>query len=265
MVGKVLHIEDTVFRMLPNPTIFYWDPTSSSIHTLMVEFIAWLKAHNESDSTLKHSSQVEMILKWAAKHIHTLSQHSHSETDVSNEEQINATHVLEEIAALRAGIKSADEYLTAAGTMPLTKQVLRVHIQEVLDILNEDDVEEEANGSEPTSMQNIDSASPSEKHRLLIEIYLSTVRKAVIQTLCDELTVGENARAKRLSAISSVTPDGTLNLGGAKDSHATNVNNIWCMLFFRMLCWLQLHDFHKKDLQISKSDVFQSRMPVYIV
>lgn len=43
------------------------------------------------------------------------------------------------------------------------------------------------------------------------------------------------------------------------------VNEIWCTLVFRMLCWLQLHDFHEKDIQISKSDMYASRMPVYII
>lgn len=44
----------------------------------------------------------------------------------------------------------------------------------------------------------------------------------------------------------------------------TQANNIWCTLLFRMLCWLLLHDFHKKDVQISKSELLGSRLPVYI-
>jgi hypothetical protein len=44
----------------------------------------------------------------------------------------------------------------------------------------------------------------------------------------------------------------------------TQANNIWCTLLFRMLCWLLLHDFHKKDVQISKSELLGSRLPVYM-
>lgn len=44
----------------------------------------------------------------------------------------------------------------------------------------------------------------------------------------------------------------------------TQASNIWCTLVFRMLCWLLLHDFHKKDVQISKSELLGSRLPVYI-
>lgn len=40
--------------------------------------------------------------------------------------------------------------------------------------------------------------------------------------------------------------------------------DVWCTLVLRMLCWLLLHDFHKKDVQISKSELYQSRLPVYV-
>ncbi|PHH93337.1 hypothetical protein CDD83_7122 [Cordyceps sp. RAO-2017] len=41
-------------------------------------------------------------------------------------------------------------------------------------------------------------------------------------------------------------------------------DDIWCVLVFRMICWLMLHDFNKLDVQISKSELLGSRMPVYI-
>ena len=46
--------------------------------------------------------------------------------------------------------------------------------------------------------------------------------------------------------------------------HDEKTTNIWCTLVLRMLCWLLLHDFHKKDVQISKSELLGSRLPVYI-
>ncbi|EGO53917.1 hypothetical protein NEUTE1DRAFT_148405 [Neurospora tetrasperma FGSC 2508] len=39
---------------------------------------------------------------------------------------------------------------------------------------------------------------------------------------------------------------------------------IWCTLIFRMLCWLQLHDFDKQDIQFPKSELRGNRLPVYI-
>lgn len=40
--------------------------------------------------------------------------------------------------------------------------------------------------------------------------------------------------------------------------------DIWCTLVFRMICWLMLHDFNKLDVQVSKSELLGSRVPVYI-
>jgi len=41
-------------------------------------------------------------------------------------------------------------------------------------------------------------------------------------------------------------------------------DDVWCTLVFRMICWLMLHDFNKQDVQVSKSELLGSRMPVYI-
>ncbi|KAK3312082.1 hypothetical protein B0H66DRAFT_570027 [Apodospora peruviana] len=40
---------------------------------------------------------------------------------------------------------------------------------------------------------------------------------------------------------------------------------IWCALMFRMICWLMLHDFDKKDVQLPKSELMGSRLSVFIV
>ncbi|KAK7422502.1 hypothetical protein QQZ08_009492 [Neonectria magnoliae] len=41
-------------------------------------------------------------------------------------------------------------------------------------------------------------------------------------------------------------------------------DDVWCTLVFRMICWLMLHDFNKLDVQVNKSELLGSRMPVYI-
>ncbi|ODA80853.1 hypothetical protein RJ55_03813 [Drechmeria coniospora] len=41
-------------------------------------------------------------------------------------------------------------------------------------------------------------------------------------------------------------------------------DDVWCTLVFRMICWLMLHDFNLQDVQVSKSELMGSRMPVYI-
>ncbi|KAJ0110045.1 hypothetical protein J7T55_014848 [Diaporthe amygdali] len=60
-------------------------------------------------------------------------------------------------------------------------------------------------------------------------------------------------------------PDGMARLKRMSTTlHEQLTGNVWCTLVFRMLCWLLLHDFHKKDVQISKSELYGSRLPVYI-
>lgn len=41
-------------------------------------------------------------------------------------------------------------------------------------------------------------------------------------------------------------------------------DEVWCTLVFRMVCWLMLHNFNKKDVQLPKSELYGSRMPIYI-
>lgn len=54
--------------------------------------------------------------------------------------------------------------------------------------------------------------------------------------------------------------DDVQSLADEQVSHA----DIWCTLVFRMICWLMLHDFNKMDVQLPKSELRGSRMPVYI-
>ncbi len=39
---------------------------------------------------------------------------------------------------------------------------------------------------------------------------------------------------------------------------------VWVVLLLRMLCWMNLHTFHPDDVQLPKSDLADSRLPVYI-
>ncbi|KAH7322993.1 hypothetical protein B0I35DRAFT_350501 [Stachybotrys elegans] len=55
-------------------------------------------------------------------------------------------------------------------------------------------------------------------------------------------------------------PPQNIDLADEDASH----HDIWCVLVFRMICWLMLHDFNKLDVQVSKSELLGSRMPVYI-
>ncbi|KAH6609933.1 modin [Trichoderma cornu-damae] len=55
-------------------------------------------------------------------------------------------------------------------------------------------------------------------------------------------------------------PHSDVSLADVEVSH----DDVWCTLVFRMVCWLMLHNFNKKDVQFPKSELLGSRMPVYI-
>lgn len=276
MVGKTLHVEDTVFRMLPNPTVFYWDPNTFSMPTLMAEFLASLRVL-QSEKLLKDSKQVADILDWADSYdSHFTKLRASSSTLVSISEDISGVNLVNELNHLRTGIQLCDKFFQPA-TFSLVRKVLRIHIQEILNILNEKkdtttstkenakkDGEDDEDG--PITIDDIDSAFVNEKEPLLIQMYFETVRPNVARILTeqDDKSKKRQARRARRGSVSS----GKAGEAGIKPPEPVSelqVNEIWCTLVFRMLCWLQLHEFHKMDIQVSKSDAYASRIPVYIV
>ncbi|KAK1980627.1 hypothetical protein LZ30DRAFT_594442 [Colletotrichum cereale] len=173
----------------------------------------------------------------------------------------------------------------------MVKDVLRSHIQEVLAGFNEKTEkattlmapsgnQPSEDKSKPLRFEDIDAAAPELKQYKLMEVYFRVVRSKVI---------AESKESKdRRASISPAAP--TVGFGGLKRRNQTNLStwtadtvddeeqiilhhlpdedikygDIWCTLVFRMICWLMLHDFHKKDVQVSKSELLGSRLPVYI-
>ncbi|KAM0478966.1 hypothetical protein ACHAPX_004944 [Trichoderma viride] len=66
----------------------------------------------------------------------------------------------------------------------------------------------------------------------------------------------------KISVSIEETPEITFE-GSLADLEVSH-DDIWCTLVFRMICWLMLHSFNKKDVQLPKSELLGSRMPVYI-
>ncbi|KAJ4013709.1 hypothetical protein NW752_005421 [Fusarium irregulare] len=70
-----------------------------------------------------------------------------------------------------------------------------------------------------------------------------------------------SAMSEAVSMLSEV-PEGRIE--SALYAQEVSHDDAWCTLIFRMICWLMLHDFNKLDVQLSKSELLGSRMPVYI-
>ncbi|ROT43835.1 hypothetical protein SODALDRAFT_320203 [Sodiomyces alkalinus F11] len=181
------------------------------------------------------------------------------------------------------------------------QDVLRSHIQEVLSALNQKSFEMETPDSPNTTMltipvsiapsspfEAIDSAAPEERPDKLMEIYFDYVRGRVIGSATQATKRREsNAGAsqapppalgirRRATDRSMVAPDSDSDSEDPEEleddldelwrlsTDQISHEDIWCTLVFRMICWLMLHEFHPKDVQITKTELRGSRLPVYI-
>ncbi|OPB40531.1 hypothetical protein A0O28_0006100 [Trichoderma guizhouense] len=73
----------------------------------------------------------------------------------------------------------------------------------------------------------------------------------------------ENQREVAITVRNAAESEDNLSGVSLADLDVTH-DDVWCTLVFRMVCWLMLHNFNKKDVQLPKSELLGSRMPVYI-
>ncbi|GAB1318358.1 hypothetical protein MFIFM68171_08568 [Madurella fahalii] len=77
-------------------------------------------------------------------------------------------------------------------------------------------------------------------------------------------TSSSHHSSRRRTGLSRLSRSETLKTVGLGPTEVRR-NTIWCALVFRMICWLLLHDFDKKDVQLPKSELLGSRLSVFIV
>ncbi|KAK1834004.1 hypothetical protein QBC39DRAFT_344903 [Podospora conica] len=195
----------------------------------------------------------------------------------------NAIYSPQIFEALHTAIEACDKFLDAQTDTAATvlRLVLRAHVQAALDAVNakpaapkhdtqvpatagEDKKEEDPKKHIPT-IQELDAAS-DRKHELLMDLYFRSVRARVVDRVCDRLQ-----REKGSMPAGSPTVRRSTDFVAAmarkqpRQELEERVSDVWCTLVFRALCWLLLHHFHEKDVQVEKSDLYESRQPVYIM
>jgi hypothetical protein len=144
--------------------------------------------------------------------------------------------------------------------------------------------------------EDIDSAAPEDKQARFMDVYFKVIRVKVVgqaagstvrrgsavpaTALPPALGVKRAPTEKSIQEMDAESVD-PADPGVGSDTSATATDaashplvlaeldavyhdDIWCVLLFRMICWLMLHDFHKKDVQKPKSELLGSRLPVYI-
>jgi hypothetical protein len=273
MLGAVFHIKDSAFRMLPNPTIFPWDRKSFSIRHLLCRYTSALR-EDDSQTNTNWMSQTLLAVADNAKRVEERFNQDDQRKDTQQQE---AGYSKETVEALHDALTECTDHLKTENALPLVESVFRVHLEVVLGILNDGGGGDNDNAGDsmcsvrggsgvasapvprvppggrrestvrmPTAaggtpgmlptLVDLDSASPEERCIMLADLYVKFVRTEVVNRVDSQLP----------------------------DIKKEKINEIWCLLVFRMLFWLLLHDFHRKDVQLPKSDLFGSRVPVYI-
>lgn len=234
MLGRVLHMKHSFYRMLPNPTFYIWNRQYFDISKLLISY----------DEMIRPAAIVERV----SVHFGKLQRQAEAVKNALKP-QTQSTSKPFPYDVLHEALEKCNTFLTDEVTRSDTERVLREHIQIVLSMLNEE-TETPAAVAVPTTSEampkpnapvgfaDLNEASSDSKQEKLMEIYFHQVLPKI-----------------NGSQLRSTPP----NYGSEQDT------NIWCTLVFRSLCWLFLHDFHKNDKQISKSELLGSRLPVYVI
>ena len=171
--------------------------------------------------------------------------------------------------ALHQSLDDVDNYLTNKVQDYLVVGVLRAHFERVLHLIN--DISEEAH------FNALNNATPEERQADFVGIYFRDVRESVVRNAPRRRFTTLNGDSTALVPLTSHlskededrdedAPRPMMRQPTAMDGEKSVMQHtIWFSLVFRMLCWLLLHDFHKNDVQITKSELLGSRLPVYIV
>ncbi|KAM0331268.1 hypothetical protein ACHAQA_002938 [Verticillium albo-atrum] len=329
MLGRTLHIEHSVFRFLPNPTMYQWNIKTFSLPKLLD---AYLKQTNLRDVLSNKDSEIMRAIRRHGKKIRkqieiggvsgrssfmlldTLHQALNDTDEVlTGKAKEQRPHLPRQGTTYsrenpEAHVKQAEEPnskntedATEANRRGKVTDVLRSHIQEVLQGLNEKAAEKVTEkdtesqspiqvwvpASDNTSprFEDIDSAAPEDKQAKLMEVYFQVIRSKVIGTAVKSTKRRESETPKPQVPTPGIKkrPTGHTIAEDVEDAEdedeeddedeielwslppdQVSHEDIWCTLVFRMICWLMLHDFDKNDVQISRSELRGSRLPIYI-
>ncbi len=308
MLGKTLHIRNSAFRMLPNPTPYHWDKNFFNIRRLVMEY---RKKISDSDADLPSIPQIEQLMGDADTLVRALKADKKSKTPGYSMPLLDTLHDV---------LDACDKFLKES-ERDLVRMVIREHFQEVLKLINnKSSADGDGDGRSTHSdgkqraehFDELTAASPELRQEAFMDLYffkvLSQVRHRAVMSYRRRRTThyapSMHSREPSIDGVSegkslspSATPSRPVSPGlpppqlKKRESHGSvpllhiqppdrvlrhddgadatislesQATAIWCTLVLRMLCWLLLHDFNKKDVQIAKSELLGSRLPVYI-
>lgn len=228
MLGKILHVGNSFFRTLPNPTFYQWDVRYFNMSQALKSFVSEIRKILPDDFVDPRLSNLEATATDVQKALN-----GHGEIG-RNRKIVDATY----LGSLHAALQTCDESLRERESD--ARRILPKHVEVVLSCLNPNTLSEDARTEDKACIDAfaaLNSAPKDTKEQQLIELYFKHVLPKVQRT---------ESEAKLHDSIVDT--------------------GIWCTLVFRSLCWLSLHDFHKNDRQPKgKSEMRGSRLPVYII
>lgn len=151
---------------------------------------------------------------------------------------------------IHSAIDRIDDYLTKSVSQLDVLLIVRNHFEVVLEHLNDDEGD----------LDKLWRAPPVQRQTMLAQIYFATVRPMVVGS-----KKRREAAPTRSLVLEGVTPQlPCLRQGPLAFGIEDKKNTIWCLLIFRMIFWLTLHDFDAHDVQRVGAECLGSLIPVYI-
>ncbi|KAK6219334.1 hypothetical protein LQW54_002322 [Pestalotiopsis sp. IQ-011] len=243
MLAKILHVERSFFRTLPNPTFYQWDERYFSLSEILIAFTDEM---NSRPPLTPYTDKLQKVFEMA-KGVRTALKNQ-SEPNRNMKKADHAAY----LDSLHIALEMCDKNLE--GKQDDARQILSKHIEAVLAGLNP--------GTQISSVQNVSATNEEPTADAKKE---EKDRKAAFL----RLNSAENDdKEKQLISLyfKHLFPQIRQALQSPSDPKFIVGTEIWCTLVFRSICWLSLHDFHKNDRQPKgKSELMGSRLPVYII
>ncbi|KAK3337756.1 hypothetical protein B0T19DRAFT_455666 [Cercophora scortea] len=127
MVGKVLQVSGTVFRMLPNPTICHWDTTELSLKTMITEFGSSITEHR-LDGEITHTTNLLLDSISTINDAFASWDTPKTNPQLAASESGAVAYTTAQLDSLHAAIRTCDTLLTDPAHEALVLLVLSVHI-----------------------------------------------------------------------------------------------------------------------------------------
>ncbi|KAK3905656.1 hypothetical protein C8A05DRAFT_30540 [Staphylotrichum tortipilum] len=279
------------FRTLPNPLPFHWDPSTFSPAKLLDAFARHLE-HPHAIEISTALSAADPALRYYVETLPKLSG--------TGEEEIRVQRLHDAIEWCTAWLRAWEAARSAEVVFVVRAHLEAVAGEVVIGVVlggggeggggvlgglgagmlfgERDSDSDTAAGfgaagdidrggaSQKAAAAGASSASPSPaaheggREARLIELYFRVVPPRIVMEM------------RELRQLMEKAAEGTGGggLGSARRRREemqrteTRAVIVWLVVVLRMLCWMNLHTFHPDDVQMSKSDLVDSRLPVYI-